>query len=115
MGALKRNVTLSAQKMYQPKVSKQPLPGFVSSSKAFLKEEEHLPHTRTKEGFDPNAYKLMEIGYDFQNPNTLGKIIEVKPHSLIETQKIIQERGGSVGVCKVGLGYALLQPIKISE
>jgi len=46
--------------------------------------------------------------YDFQNPNTLGKIIEVKPHSLTETQKMIQERGGSVGVSKLELGYAPL-------
>ena len=115
LGALKGNVTLPMQKVYRPKVSRQPLPGFVSSSKALLKEENDLPHTRTKEGFDPNAYKLMErASYDFQNPATLGKVIEVKPHGLNETQKMIQEQGGSVGASKVGLGYTPLQPIKIS-
>jgi len=76
--------------MNQPKVSKCPLLGFVSSSKALLKEEEVLPHTRTKDGFDPNAYKVMErAGYNFQNPATLGKVIEVKPHRLNDTQKMI--------------------------
>ena len=91
------------------------LPGFVSFSKALLKEEEGLPHTRTKQGFDPNAYKLVErVGYYLQNPTILGKVIEVKPHGLNETQKMIQERGGSVGVSKVGLGYASLPPIRIS-
>jgi len=96
-------------------VSRQPLPGFVSSFKALLKEEDGLPHERTKEGFDQNAYKLMERArYDFQSPTTLGKIIEVKPHGFTKTQKMIQEQGGSVGVSKIEVGYALLQPIKIS-
>jgi len=96
-------------------VSRHPLPGFVSSSEAFLKEGNDLPHTQTKEGFDPNAYKLMErVGYDFQNSATLGKVIEVKAYGLNETQKMIQEQGGSVGVSKVGLGYTSLQPIRIS-
>ena len=115
MDALKGSATLLTQKVYQPKVSRHPLPGFVSSSKAFLKEEEVLPHTHTKDGFDPNAYKLMErAGYNFQNPATLGKVIEVKPYGLNNTQKMIQERGGSVSVSKVGLGYTPLQPVKIS-
>ena len=92
-----------------------PLPGFVSSSKVLLKEENDLPHARTKEGFDPNAYKLMErAGYDFQNPATLGKVIKVKPHGLNETQKVIHDQGGSVGVSKVELGYTPLKPIRIS-
>jgi len=63
-----------------------------------------LPNARTKEGFDPNAYKLMEkVGYDFQNPTTLRKVVEAKPHGLNETQRKIQEQGGSVGVSKVEL------------
>ena len=88
--------------MWQEKVSRPPIPGFVVSSK----ENDDLPSVRTKEGFDPNAYKLMEkAGYDFQNPTTLGKVVEVKPHGLNETQKKIQEQGGSTGFSKVGLGF----------
>ena len=55
----------------------------------------NLLNTRTKEEFDPNAYKLMEkADYDFQNSTTLGKVVEDKPHSLNETQRNIQEQRG---------------------
>ena len=61
-------------------MSRPPIPGFVVSSK----DSNDLPSVRTKEGFDPNAYKLMEkAGYDFQNPATLGKVVEVKPHGCL--------------------------------
>jgi len=70
-------------------LSRPPISGFVISSK----EGDDLPNVRTKEGFDPNAYKLMEkVGYDFQNPATLGKVVEGKPHALTETQRNIQSR-----------------------
>jgi len=73
-----------------------------------------LSNTQAKEGFNPNAYKLMEkAGYDFQNPTTLGKVLEAKPHGLNETQRKIQEQGGFVGISKVGLSL-LSQPIRIS-
>jgi len=112
LGALKGTPT----KVFQSKVSRHPLLGFVSSPKALLKEEEGLSHTHTKDCFNPIAYKLIErASCGFQNPTILGKVIEVKLHSLNETQKMFQERGGSIGVSKVGLGYTLLQPIKISE
>ena len=49
-------------KMWQPNVSRVPLIGFVDSSK----EGDELRSAWTKEGFDPNVYKLMErVGYDF--------------------------------------------------
>jgi len=70
---------------------------------------------RTIEGFDPNAYKLMEkVGYDFQNPATLERVVEVKPHGFNETHKKIQEQAGSAGVSKVGLGFTPPQPVRIS-
>jgi len=53
-----------------------------------FKVDESWLHKRTKEGFDPNAYKLMErASYDFQNLTTLGKVIEVKPHGLMKLKK----------------------------
>jgi len=74
-----------------------------------------LPSVWTREGFDPNAYKLMKrAGYDFQNPAALGRVVEAKPHGLTETQRKIQEQGGSVGVSKVGLGFTPPQPVRIS-
>lgn len=54
--SLKGSVTVPTLKMWQEKVSRPPIPGFVVSSK----ENDDLPSVRTKEGFDPNAYKLME-------------------------------------------------------
>ena len=108
--SLKRGVTVPTLKMWQAKVSWPPILGFVISSK----EDDGLPSVRTKEGFDPNAYKLMEkASYDFQNPAILGKVVEVKPHGLTETQRKIQEQGGSEGISKVGLGFMPAQPVRM--
>jgi len=52
------------------------------------KENDDLPSLWTKEGFDPNACKLMKKAtYNFQNPATLGKVVEVKPHGFNKTKK----------------------------
>jgi len=88
MIALKGNATVPAPKAGQSKVSRPPLAGFVVSSSG----SDNLPNAGTEEGFDKNAYKLMEkAGYDFQNLPTLGKVVEAKPHGLNETQRKIQE------------------------
>ena len=77
-------------------VARAPLSGFVVSSKGSLQEESDLPKVRTNDGFDPNAYKLMKkYGYDFDKPISLGHVIEAKPYGINETQKKIQEQGGS--------------------
>ena len=68
MTALKGNATVPTLKAWQTKVSRHPLAGFVASSSG----SDNLPNAWTKEGFDPNAYKLMEkAGYDFQKANYL--------------------------------------------
>jgi len=109
---LKGSATVPTLKMWQAKVNRPPLSGFV----VFSKEGDDLPSVWTREGFDPNAYKLMErVGYDLQNPATLGKVVEVKPHGLTETQRKIQEQGDSVDVSKVGLGFMPPQPVRISR
>jgi len=111
MTALKGNAIVPAPKVGQTKLSRPPLAGFFVSSSG----SDNLPNARTKEGFDPNVYKLMEKAcYDFQNPTTLGNVVEAKPHGLNETQRKIQEQGSSVGVSKVGLGFMPSQPIRIS-
>jgi len=62
--------------MWQAKVSWPPISGFVISSK----EVNDLPSVQAKEGFDSNTYKLKKkADYDFQNPATLAKVVEVKP------------------------------------
>ena len=63
MATLKGNATVRTLKAWQTKVRRPPLAGFVISSS----RSNNLSNARTKEGFDPNAYKLMEkAGYDFQ-------------------------------------------------
>jgi len=70
--SLKGGVIVPTLKMWQAKVSRPPISGFVVSSK----EGNDLLGVQTKEGFNPNAYRLMErAGYDFQNPATLGKVV----------------------------------------
>jgi len=82
-------------------VNRPPLAGFIVSSLG----RDNLPNARTKEGFNLQAFKLMEkAGYNFQNETTLGKVVEAKPHSLNKTQRKIQEQGDSIGASKVGLG-----------
>ena len=61
--ALKGNETVPAPKAGQTKLSRPPFAGFVVSSSG----SDNLQNAQTKEGFDPNAYKLMEkASYDFQ-------------------------------------------------
>jgi len=41
---------------------------------------------------NPSTYKLMEkAGYDFENPTTLGKVVEANSHGLNVIQRKIQE------------------------
>ncbi|KAL2926935.1 Sal-like protein 4 [Bienertia sinuspersici] len=57
-----------------------------------------LPEVR-KDGFDPIAYKLMESsGYDFSNPEPMGKVVEVKAYGLNQTQQKLQKKGESMEV-----------------
>ena len=70
-------------------MSRPPLSGFVVSSK----EGDDFPSAQTKEGFDPNACKLMErAGYDFQNPAALGKVMEAKPHAVLKLRERFKSR-----------------------
>jgi len=88
------------------KLTKASHPGFVASSIGSLQEESDISKMCISDGFDPNAHKLMKrSSYDFSQPTSLGHVIEVKPHGLNNTQRILQSRGGSVTTLKVSLGY----------
>ena len=79
-----RSATIPTLKEWQTNLSRPPLFESVVSSTG----GDNFPNARTKEGFGPNAYKHMEKnGYDFQNPTTLGKMVEAKPHGLNETKR----------------------------
>jgi len=86
-----------------------------SFSEILFNEEEGLPNAQTKQGFDPNAYNLMEkAGYDFNNSVVLRKVVEVETYNLNKVKKKILEQEGLLEVWKVGLGYIPSQLIKIS-
>jgi len=48
---------------------------------------------------------MERLGYDFQNPATLGNTVEVKHHGLTKTHIKIQKQQGSVGVSKARLDF----------
>ena len=80
---------------------------------------EYLPVKRTKEGFDPNAYKLMsKAGYDFGLSSSLGElnpdVTGERTHGLSETQKKLKEQGYTIDSARTGLGFTHVAPVKIS-
>jgi hypothetical protein len=66
---LKSNLTLPLPKLNKVVLTKPLLKGFVKSASDSIKEGS-LPDKRTKEGFDPKAYRILaKSGYDFNNPS----------------------------------------------
>ena len=95
--------------------TKPPLKGFTRATRNFV-EEDSLPVRRTKEGFDPKAYKLLEkSGYDFQNPPQLGQLyldyVEEKSHGLNSTQSKLKQQGYAIKIPRIGLGYSSQEPV----
>jgi len=92
-----------------------PFPSFVASSRGLFQEEGGLRKTRTSDGFDPNAYKLMKrFGYNFSKWPLLGNAIEARPYGLNNTHKMIQKQGGGVVTPRISLGYVPCQLVEIS-
>uniref|UniRef100_A0A2N9J4N8 Uncharacterized protein n=1 Tax=Fagus sylvatica TaxID=28930 RepID=A0A2N9J4N8_FAGSY len=95
-----------------------PLKGFVRSASDSIKEGS-LPDKRTKEGFDPKAYRLLaKSGYDFNNPSQLGQLysdcVEEKSQGLNQTQSKLRQQGYAIETPKTGLGYSSQEPVRIS-
>lgn len=78
--------------------------------------EANLPQRRTKDGFDPKAYKLMaKAGYDF-TAHTEFKSLEIHDRpELSSTQKKLLREGHSIPVSRKGLGYKSPEPIRITK
>jgi hypothetical protein len=92
---LKSNLTLPLPKLDKVASTKPPLKGFVKSASDSIKEGS-LPDKRTKEGFDPKAYRLLaKSGYDFNNPSQLGQLysdcVEEKSQGLNQTQSKLRQ------------------------
>jgi len=55
--------------------------------------ESNLPMVNTSDGFNLDAYKLMEeLGYDFSKPPSVGHAIDAKPYKSNDAQKMVQKR-----------------------
>jgi len=71
-------------------MTKAPLPDVVTSSKGLLQEKNNLPVVHTSDGFDPNAYKLMQKSrYDISKSPSLLHVIKAKPHGPNDMHKMI--------------------------
>lgn len=95
----------------------KPLKGFVRPSQN-LTEHGILPSERTKEGFDPKAYRLLaKAGFDFSKQGDLGELISEatgeKMHGLSKTQRKMQLERHKIPIPKTGLGYTPEQPAQI--
>uniref|UniRef100_A0A7N2L0M9 RNA-directed DNA polymerase n=1 Tax=Quercus lobata TaxID=97700 RepID=A0A7N2L0M9_QUELO len=95
----------------------KPLNGFVRSLQTPI-EHGILPSGRTKEWFDPKAYRLLaKAGYDFSKREDLGKLIPEatgeKMHGLSKTQRKMRLEGHEIHIPKTGLGYTPEQPAQI--
>ncbi|CAL9000663.1 unnamed protein product, partial [Prunus brigantina] len=118
MKFLKESTTIPLPKLNNLDVSKSSIPGFVRPSQEATGHES-LPVTRTKEGFDPNAYKLMsKAGYDFGLSSSMGElnpdVTGERTHGLSETQKKLKEQGYTIDSARAGLGFTPVAPVKIS-
>ena len=98
--------------------TKPPLKGFVKFASDSIKEGS-LPDKRTKEGFDPRAYRLLaKSRYDFNNPSQLGQLysdcVEEKSQGLNQIQSKLRQQDYAIETPKNGLGYSSQKPIRIS-
>ncbi|CAL9018760.1 unnamed protein product [Prunus brigantina] len=118
MKFLKESTTIPLPKLNNSDVSKSSVPGFVRPSQEATRHES-LPVKRTKEGFDPNAYKLMsKAGYDFGLSPSMGElnpdVTGERKHGLSETQKKLKEQGYTIDSARAGLGFTPVASVKIS-
>ncbi|CAL8084374.1 unnamed protein product [Prunus armeniaca] len=118
MKFLKESTTMPLPKLSNSNVSKSSVPGFVRPSQDTTRRE-YLPVKRTKEGFDPNAYKLMsKASYDFGLSYSMGElnpdVTGERTHSLSETQKKLKEQGYMIDLARAGLGFTPVVLVKNS-
>ena len=88
------------------KMTKAPFLSVATSSKGLLQEETNMPTVHTSNGFDSDAYKLMdELGYNFSKLPSLGHIIDAKPYGSNDVRKIVQNQGEGIMTPRIGRDY----------
>ena len=107
-----QGLTLLVAKITKPRISGQPLKRFTRPSQGLIVEHGTLPTKQTKEGFDPNAYRLMaKAGYDHEKPSGLGMLIAKV--SVKEEHMVLKAKGFGVTSSKVGIRYTPPTPVYI--
>ncbi|KAA0061113.1 ty3-gypsy retrotransposon protein [Cucumis melo var. makuwa] len=78
--------------------------------------EASLPQRRTKDGFDPKAYKSMaKAGYDFTTHTEFKSLKIHEQPKLSSTQKKLLREGHAIPMSRKGLGYKPPEPIRITR
>ncbi|TYK22678.1 uncharacterized protein E5676_scaffold195G001240 [Cucumis melo var. makuwa] len=78
--------------------------------------EASLPQRRTKDGFDPKAYKLMaKAGYDFTTHTEFKSLKIHEQPKLSSTQKKLLWEGHAIPMSRKGLGYKSPETICITR
>ena len=107
-----QGLTLLIAKITKSRISSQPLKRFTRPSQGQIAEHGTLPTKQTKEGFDPNAYRLMaKASYDHEKLSGLGMFIPKA--SIKEEYMVSKAKGFGVTSSKVGIGYTPPTPIHI--
>ena len=107
-----QGLTLPVAKITKLRILSQPLKGFTRPSQGPIVEHGTLPTKRTKEGFNPNAYRLMDkVGYDHEKPSGLGKLIPEASRK--EEHKVSKAKGFSLTSSKARIGYTPLTHVHI--
>ena len=74
------------------KITKAHFLSVATSSKGLLQEESNLPMVHTSDGFDLDAYKLMEeLRYNFNKQPSPGHVIDIKPYGPNDVKKMVQK------------------------
>ncbi|TYK25790.1 ty3-gypsy retrotransposon protein [Cucumis melo var. makuwa] len=78
--------------------------------------EASLSQRRTKDGFDPKAYKLMtKAGYDFITHTEFKSLKIHEQPKLSSTKKKLLREGHVIPMSRKGLGYKSPEPIRITR
>ncbi|XP_075658812.1 uncharacterized protein LOC142628645 [Castanea sativa] len=93
-------------------------PGYGNNQSSESTEHGILPSKRTKEWFDPKAYRLLaKASYDFSKQGGLGKLIPEatgeKMHGLSKTQGKMRLGGHEIPIPKTGICYTPEPPAQI--
>ena len=82
------------------------LSGVATSSKGLLQEERDLPTMRTSDGFDLDAYKLIEeSGYNSSKPPSPRHVTDAKPYGPNDMKKWYRNGGDEIVSSRIDLGY----------